>query len=418
MTDEGARFETGVANSWGFWPERPTYWSYSSLREVEACPRRWMLVHAAYPDIWTRRGYPLRPSTPALLGDVVHSAIDVIVEALTRARCTSIHAAEAVGVIRELGGLSAVLRDAIESSVTALTDNPRLNAEALDGLRQALTDLLGVASNRVQVFLSRGNLPAWSGESRATADEGWTSPQTPGRRSRAPVGSGAHPEVDVIAEHLRLRGRIDLLTVDQQAVTITEYKTGQENPSHDEQVRLYALLWDLDRQTNPNRRPATSLVLSYPGRERAVDALSDQALRALEEATTKRIEHADAETAADEPRALPGPDTCTHCQVRQLCQDYWERQVPDPAAVPTNEWFDLEGTVVRRNGIKSWRVEATMGSGAQLLVRTASPSDRLPVGQRVRLLGLRKVEDADEPNQLIGALGSTSETFLLDKSSA
>lgn len=412
MSDAGARFDTTVEHASGSWPRTPEYWSSSSLKEIESCPRRWMLSRATYPEVWASRGYPQVPGLAALFGDVVHETLEVVVSALNRAGCTATDTADAVGVIRDLGGLSTVIRAAIDRKVTALVDNPRMSDEARNTLHQALVDQLGVASNRVQVFLSRGTLPAWAAEV-AKVGPGSAPAQAPqGPPHRTAVGSGAHPEVDVVAEGLRLWGRIDLLTVDDSGVTITDFKTGQDDPLHDEQVRLYALLWSLDRQANPARREVTALVVSYPGRDRAVPAPDEAALRALEASVAARIADADAETTTAEPRALPSPDNCAFCHVRHMCEEYWQHVAPPPASVPPREWFDIEGTVLRQNGIKSWVVEAAEG-GTEVLVRTPSPSNTLPVGQRVRVLGVRKVEDPDRPELVIAALGSGSETFVL-----
>jgi hypothetical protein len=41
----------------------------------------------------------------------------------------------------------------------------------------------------------------------------------------------------------------------------------------------------------------------------------------------------------------------------------------------------------------------------------------MPLGRTVRLLGVRRVVDPDEPGKLIAALGSTSEQFVLEESS-
>ena len=411
MSEAGARFDTGVEHVQGSWPSTPRFWSYSSLNEIETCPRRWMLSRATYPQVWARRGYPQVPSVAALLGDVVHEALEVIVEALNRAGCTTTDSAEAVDTLRDLGGLSAILRSSIDGKLSALTDNPRLSEEAQENLRQALMDRLGVASNRIQLFLSRGTLPAWAGALEHQEREGGARDAPAGPRHRSPVEGGAHPEVDVVAEELRLWGRIDLVTIDDSGVTITDFKTGQEDPSHDEQVRLYSLLWDLDRQTNPARRAATALVVSYPAGDRAVPTPDELALRALEVSVAARIAAADAETASTNPRPLPGPDTCALCHVRHLCGDYWEQVPPLPSSVPAGEWFDLEGTVLRQNGVKSWIVEST--SGEEILVRTPNPSSKLPVGQRIRVLGVRKVEDPDRPQLVIAALGSGSEAYVL-----
>ncbi|MEU4603495.1 PD-(D/E)XK nuclease family protein [Kribbella sp. NPDC023972] len=413
MSGPAARFETAIEGVWGTWPAAPKYWSYSSLKDIEACPRRWMLSRARYPDLWTRAGYPEIPGQAALFGDVVHEALEVVVQALSTAGCTSTHAAEAVAVIRGLGGLSTVLKRVINDKVDALMDNPRIDDTAREELRQRLVDRLGDATNRVQVFLSRGQLPAWAGQSDVTTSEEAGHKYT-GAPHRPAIGPGAWPEVDLVAENLRFWGRIDLVLVDGTEVTITDYKTGQEDPSHDDQVRLYALLWDLDEQRNPGRLPAANLVVSYLARDHPVPPLTESGLRTLESATSARIAAADSETNSASPQAKPGPETCPYCQVRHLCEDYWTSEAADPASVTAGAWFDLEGTVTAQQGIKSWRIESEAGVYPPLLLRTPAPSVSLPLGARIRLLGVRKVTDPDDPSALIGALTSTSEIYVVN----
>lgn len=411
---QGVRFDTAIEGVWGYTAGAPPFWSYSSLSDVEACPRRWVLSRADYPDVWDRKGYPEVPHPAALLGDVIHHALEVIVKALGARGCTETNSTDAVEVLRGLGGLSTVLRRAIDLKVDGLCSNPRISAEARENVRQALIDQLGVASNRVQLLLSRGRLPAWAAHGDDAGDESeGTGGSGSGTRRRAVVGPGAHPEVDVVAEELRLRGRIDLVTVEDAGVTITDFKSGKEDHAHDDQVRLYALLWDLDRETNPERVAATELVVSYPARDRVSPAPDAAALRTLEASTRTRVEHADAEVSGSSSLAKPAAENCQFCHVRHLCTEFWQEMAPDPSGVATRDWFDLEAAVIRQNGVKSWVVKSTQG-GDEMLVRTPSPSITFPVGKRIRVLGVRKVdEDPERPELVIAALGSSSETYVV-----
>jgi hypothetical protein len=101
------------------------------------------------------------------------------------------------------------------------------------------------------------------------------------------------------------------------------------------------------------------------------------------------------------------------CHVRQLCDDYWATVAPDPAGLGDGTWFDLEATVVDQHGAKSWRVRESRGRG-EVLVRTPTPSSTLPLGRKVRLVGVRRVVDSDQPDSLIAALGGMSEIFVLE----
>ena len=82
MTEVSGVFKTHVRGVEGTWPGRPEFWSYSSLREAEECPRRWALTRATYRAVWDRPGYPPRPIMPAMVGDTVHRALDVILRTL------------------------------------------------------------------------------------------------------------------------------------------------------------------------------------------------------------------------------------------------------------------------------------------------------------------------------------------------
>lgn len=411
--NDGVQFDTEVEGVWGYSSGAPKVWSYSSLKDVEVCPRRWVLSRARYPDIWDRNGYPEVPRPAALLGIVIHHALEVIVRALAARGCTDTNSNDAVDVLRGLGGLSAVLRQAIDLKVTELGRNPRIDADARENLRQALIDHLGDATNHVQLFLSSGRLPAWAASDEGVKDEGG-GPRGRGssRRRRTALVVGIHPEVDVVAEDLRLWGQIDLVTVEDSGVTITDFKSGKDDPSHDDQLRLYALLWDLDRESNPERVAVTKLVVSYPSRERAVPAPDASSLRGLEASTRARVEAADVAVSGNNALANPGPETCEFCPVRHLCPEFWQDVAPSPLGVAPGDWFDLEATVVRQNGVKSWVVESAQGR-VRMLVRTPSPSNRLPIGRRVRILGVRKVEDPDREELVMAALGSSSETYVL-----
>ena len=97
---------------------------------------------------------------------------------------------------------------------------------------------------------------------------------------------------------------------------------------HQDQLELYALLWDLDRDANPDRLPVTGLTAAYPGRDVTFPAPDQPGLRAIEDKVTASISSADAEIAAEVPRAVPSPENCGYCDVRHLCSDYWAAARP------------------------------------------------------------------------------------------
>lgn len=398
--------ETGVLSGRAVLPEPPGRWSYSSLKEVETCPLRYALSRADYPDLWNQRGYPRLPSAAAIQGDVVHGALEIIVNAMVKAGCSSTRSADAVAVLRELGGYTKVAEDVLAAQLARFDGNPRLSSDRREQLTRALTDWLPGAREQIQTYLNRMELrPASPPHSEAVK-------ATFGRATtRYPARVGEHPEQELVADELRLSGRIDLLSVGPDGVQITDFKTGAEDPAHEDQLRLYALLWDADKVVNPDGIAVASLIASYPSHEVAIPVPSAGELSQLRYEVAVRIESAEAAVAAEFPEAIVG-EHCGLCNVRGLCDAYWAMRVPRTADVVHGVWYELSGTVVRAHGAKSW-VLREAHSDAEILIRTPTPSLTLPLGRAVRILGARRVVDPDEEDALIAAFGTTSEQLVL-----
>src|SRR5690606_16498242 len=105
-----------------------------------------------------------------------------------------------------------------------LEGNPRLGADRREHLTRSLTDWVPEAREQIQTYLTRMDL-------RPSGASG-TVPSTADPSMRYPARTGDHPEKELVAEKLRLKGRIDLLSVDGNGVRITDFKTGAEDPAH------------------------------------------------------------------------------------------------------------------------------------------------------------------------------------------
>ena len=401
--NEARILDTGVADSRAVLAGTPTMWNYSSLKEVETCPLRYALSRADYPDLWERHGYPRLPVPAAIRGDVVHGALEIIVRALVKAECASTRSAEAVAVLRELGGYSKVAEDVLAVQLAQFERNPRLSDGRRQQLTHSLTEWLPQAREQVQTYLNRLNLRPSDAPGRLGTPRYSTA--------RYPVRTGDHPEIELIAEDLRLKGRIDLLSVDVDGVRITDFKTGAEVPGHHDQLRLYALLWNADDIVNPDGLPVTELVAAYPDHQVTVAVPSATDLVNLRTDFAARIEDAEAVVTADPPDANVG-DHCGLCGVRGLCNAYWSTGAAPTARVSNGTWYDLAGEVVREHGVKSF-VLREHRSGSDVLVRTPTPTFTPLLGSDIRILGVRRAVDSDDEGSLIAAVTSTSEVLEL-----
>lgn len=393
-------FEAAAAGA-AQWPRTPAVWSYSSLREAEECPRRWSLSRASYPAVWDRPGYPPRPALAAIIGDVVHHVLETVLRAFHGSGCVSRADATAVAVLRELGGYSALARDAIGVQLRRLDTNPRI-APRLESLRAALNQRVPDIRQRVQSVVAR--MPIAPSPIPTPSDT---------HASRAPLGPGSYPEVELRAPGLRFVGRADVLTVQPDDVVITDYKTGDPDPHHADQLRTYALLWRRDKKLNPTGRPVTSLVIAYAAHDEVVHAPDPAELDELASALEARIGHAEKDLRLRPPPARPAPEMCRYCAVRHMCEDYWAqlgRHAPIDASADV-EFTDREGTIMRRNGPRSWilRLEP---ADFEVLLRTPTETVPFAAGDRIRLLGVAYGFD-DDAEQAVATIMQATETFVL-----
>ncbi|WP_323672961.1 PD-(D/E)XK nuclease family protein [Candidatus Poriferisodalis multihospitum] len=393
MTGAGS-FKTAVGIS-GIWVGAPDLWSFSTLAEVSACPRRYALRRASYPEIWDRPGYPERVNEAALLGTAVHDGVELVLRELSRTGCSSIADEQAVAAIRRLGGYSKIATRCLDEHLQRLSANPRM-APRLDGLRAQIDNRASEMRRGIQALVSQS--PA--------------APNKPerGRRQdgdpvkRATLGEGRHLETTLVAEEARFAGRLDLLVVHSDRADIMDFKTGQPSERHNLQLHLYGLLWQLDETANARRLPVGSLVLGYVDGAVEVEPPSDWG--ELHDWLRDEIANAESQVRAQSPAATPSVE-CWHCPVRQLCDEYWDS--PFTGGVPDSSFVDREVSILSRNGPTSWLGRLTR-DGSEVLLRSSRDCEALALGSDVRILNLLAGE-AEELDGMILTMTRSSEVF-------
>ena len=398
------------------WPEAPPWMSFSTLSDLEACPRRWALSAAKYPHLWEHRGYPRAPQLAALEGTVVHLTLQRITSAIVERGCPSLFDESAISTLRELGGYTAIILGSLERALLPYEGNPRA-APVLDGIRQRLAARVPELRSRVQRFLSRIHP-----ESRAARPSGSTTHSKGEFRYQLQYGS--HAEVELRASDLGWLGVADFLTLSTTSCKIRDFKTGASKQEHEFQLRTYALLWARDRDLNPSGRLADKLVLSYDGGDVEVLAPMADALSTLEDEIRERTAAALADLQTDPPEARPSQENCKYCAVRHLCEEYWQwhARLGRDSESPKGQFADLQIKLSSRHGPSSWDGVVECPSGPEvsrtILLRTANLRFALHPGQWLRLMNVHIsmpdeefTEDKRPP--VVATMGASTEAFLL-----
>lgn len=397
-TPQPARWTTSPPAAW---PAAPADLTVSALGEIEACPRRWALNAAAYPDLWASRGYPPRLHPSSLAGSLVHSVLETVTRELVQAGCPTVQDASAVRVLQSLGGFSKIIAASITQLSERLAQNPR-TAPHIEQITRTLRAQVGELRVRVQMMLSRRQLPPSQGPRTTTGGV---------PRSRTALTVGAYCELELRAPSIRWKGKADLLTLTPSICELTDFKTGDRSGQHGFQLVTYALLWSLDDELNPSKRLVDRLVLVYSDGDVATAGPSAQALDAFEQELVQRSENARLSLAQLPPPARPGADTCRFCGVRQLCDSYW--RTAELFVVDAEKRFgDVELTVSGRHGPASWDVVIESGAArTNGLMRTAIGTEFAP-GDRIRVLDAAiKLPDAESGEPVVVTIGAASEMF-------
>ena len=390
------------------WPDPPTDMTVTTLLEIEACPRRWALMAAPYPTLWSGRGYPPRMTLAGLGGTVVHLALEQITRAFVEAGCRSSAEPSAVQVMRALGGYTSILNNCIQVVQTQMLSNPRASRVG-DQIIRSLRGQIPELRSRTQALISTVEIS--DGTAAAAPHERSSSP----RPGRAPLTAGAYSELELRVPSLGWKGRTDLLVLTEKSCHLTDFKSGAADEAHDFQLQVYALLWHRDSELNPGRRRADRLTVAYSSGQREVTAPTDTRLQELEREVVARRNAAINALSKTPPAAQPTAENCGFCSARQLCGEYWTWRSHAAADQENVSGFsDLEVIVARRHGPASWDATAEASArfprGRSILLRTSDDMQLRP-GQRLRVLNAGFGAESIDEEPVVVTLGSFSEVY-------
>ncbi|WP_373071308.1 PD-(D/E)XK nuclease family protein, partial [Gemmatimonas sp.] len=341
----------------------PERWSFSALTEAERCPAKFAISRGAYPSVWPGWGYPSRPSRAAVRGIVVHSAIETIISQLSLAGVGETRSGEAVAVMRRIGGISSIIDTAINGVIVSFGSNPRMR-NACDSLRRSLSRDASSIRTDVQRMLGSTTLAPTNPAQPSQPDF-----VNEARRAVKPqghqLGLGNFPEQRLEHRELRIAGIADLVTISEERVVITDFKTGAPQEKHIEQLMLYAVLWQGDDVRNNSPSRTLTLAVAYPHGICEVTPTPgeiDDAAANLAE----RISAADS-SLSQSAEAKIEIESCQLCTVRHLCDDYWSVDRPQPANFEHGAGFlDIEASIRDIRSPNTFEVETHDGSVAVL----------------------------------------------------
>lgn len=389
----------------------PEWMSFHYLREAESCPRACALRHAHYDQLWNRSRYPSKPAVTAVTGIIVHTAAALIIKEMMNDGVASAKEAKAMGTLRRLGGYSAILSGILEGMLKEEADNPRFQQFAAPFARLLLSKIPRMRESLQELLRDQSwTLRASNGSSM---NSGVTSS---GETIRRPLKDGTYFEVELRDVGIKWKGRLDIITISDKNCAISDLKTGSPSEEHVEQLLVYSVLWNGDRERNPNCLPIERMNLCYGGNSIAVIVPPDARVSELRKELHERTVKVTSELGQDPVIAMPSSETCRFCQVKLLCNDYWYSS----ACGQIEQYRDLVLKLISPHGDSLWSVQVVSptGSSQEEVVFKRSQNETpfwqsLEPGMQVRLTDvLYTVREDDKP---LVTLTMFSEGLLLDK---
>ena len=291
-------------------PSPPSRWSYSTLKEWRRCPRQWWLKRADYVGLSERYPQPIHPT--AIEGRLIHDAL----EAFANHAATESAEGTALEEIRRAFAVRSYMKRRLREILSEdVEPNPRV--EKTDLLARISIDSCVDGFRRGVKAL--GSMPFQSREPRVKSDSVIADP--------SPYDG---PERTITIDDPPITGRFDW----SRYGVICDFKTGDPDPTHAEQLRLYAVLVWAAFGVQPG-----GLEIHYVRTDERVrvEVPSVSELSALQEELRREITSANETIRAGSAPPNPSEEHCRWCPVRQFCDAFWNDSVTSSLRWPRPE---------------------------------------------------------------------------------
>ncbi len=335
----------------------PEWMSFHVYKEAQRCPLSVALKRSSYRQLWDGSGYPTRPSAAAVSGIVVHEAAEAVMKKFAQAGVTSLMQPEAMTILRELGGFTKVLNNALVEFFLGQSNNPRFEQFREDLLRSLRLKLPQMRATLQALLVSHVWPASSSGFENTLKIKDNLGPSL--STQRLPLWHGTFAEVDLQDPVAKWRGRIDVLDIDEHGCAITDLKSGGATDDHQEQLIVYAMLWSEDNDRNPSRLPIKKLQIVYASGAVAVAVPSDAWMQTFRTGLIDSSEVVRSALNSPTVPANPSRENCLHCPVKLICQPYWESL---PANASDGHLSNNQVTLIEARGDRAWLAKITASS--------------------------------------------------------
>ena len=311
------------------WATQPPIYSYSSLRQIECCPLAWQLLNSRY-DGFNR--YPTRQNPVGVEGEIIHCVLENLFRCLAQQGMPSIGSELFQQSIKRLN-VSALISQLVTDHITKIAQHPRGSGFRIkSGVMELQNKVIRIFREQYDKIRNNAPVSMMSAIRETSGVKKYKKDSSDYKKILST--QGVLTEISLRHPSLPFKGVIDFVWQDENGAGITDFKSGITKAEHIEQVLIYALLWE----QNTGDLPCKAYVV-YPDVSIPVD-INRNSIDATHNDLKKRIANARVELSSTPARAIVN-DNCRYCQVRQMCNCYWQLQESQLAALNSG-YVDIE----------------------------------------------------------------------------
>jgi len=288
----------------------PNKLSPSTYLKIKNCPRQWSYENSEFINFQNKK-YPPQVFLQSLIGNSIHKTIEDLIHIMKNLQCNRINDENWNKVKKNIKSIKELFKKKSQKEILKSLNNPR-NRRTKDDYEIYLEDNIQNILFKIKKLIAKIYL-----------DNSEINSKKSSKNLDFELSKANLSEFEISSNKLNFFGYVDFFKINEKDVEIYDFKTGIEKDNDEEQILLYSLIWKFDEIHNPSSRNTTKLTLIYNDKNKEISPPDDEEIKRRTEKLITDVSELKNVFNDNPIEAKPSWDNCKWCNVKQLCDSYW-----------------------------------------------------------------------------------------------
>jgi len=293
-------------------PLLPKIFSFSFIKSFDSCPYKWYLLNSDYG--FAEKGYPVNINIYAFVGSVVHNCLNDILKYFKNKNCFDFDNHKIKQLLISKGGLTSIVKENVEKLIFTYKNNPRF-CYILEEFKPNISKYNDDIIHKLNVLFAK--IKSNSKHEKIERND---------KDKLFQLKSNIYTELVINNPEYKLKGVLDYVIVNDKGCIIIDFKTGEKNDNHLEQLKFYNMLWQYDIVYNKRKIPVKELKLLYSKDSLVIRGLNNEEIIELKNSYLNKINSINNNITDNNFPTILEEKKCAYCDVRHLCDEYWKNK--------------------------------------------------------------------------------------------